>query len=518
MKLRNKLTTLSLAIAIAVSANAADLKIAYDADPVSLDPMEQLSGATLQMAHLVFDPLVRTNNKLEYVPRLAESWEQINPVTTRFRLRQGVKFHSGNPMTADDVVWSFNRYKTSGDFKAVFAPYTELKKVDDFTVDLIAEKPYPLVLANATYLFVMDSKFYSGQTDDGKDKSAVEKNVGTFASTHTSGTGVFKVKSRQQGVKFELEKNTDFWGPSGNVDHLTWVPIKENATRLAALLSGDVDLIAPVAPTDLDRVRENESTELLTMPSDRIITIQLNQNVVPEFKDPKVRLAVIYAINNAGIAKKIMRGFATAAGQNSPEGYAGYDAKLTPRYDLEKAKQLMKEAGYEKGFTVTMISPNNRYVNDEKIAQAIAAMLKKINITVNLTTMPKAQYWPEFDKMKNGIQLVGWSSDTGDSANYSEYLTMTQNKETGRGQYNSGFYSNPELDQLVDQANTEMDADKRSELLKKVSQIEYDDAAYVPLHWQNLSWGYHKKVTNLADYVNLKNFPLLGDIIVDEDK
>ncbi len=474
MKLNKKLSAISLAVAMAFSAQAADLTIAYDADPVSLDPMEQLSGATLQMAHLVFDPLVRTNSKLEYVPRLAEKWEQVSPTVTRFHLRKGVKFHSGNPMTADDVVWSFNRYKQSGDFKAVFAPYSALKKVDDHTVDLVANEPYPLVLANATYLFVMDSKFYSGQTDDGKDKSKIEKNTGSFASMHESGTGAFKVKSRQQGVKLELEKFKDYWAPTGNVDNLTWVPIKENVTRLAALLSGDVDMIAPVAPTDLARVEAAPDVELLTMPSDRIITIQLNQKVVPQFKDQRVREAVAYAVNNAGIVKKIMRGFGTAGAQNSPVGYAGHNAALTPRFDLAKAKQLMQDAGYENGFDVTMISPNNRYVNDEKIAQAIAAMLKKININVDLTTMPKAQYWPEFDKCENGIQLIGWSSDTGDSANYSEYLTMTRDSETGRGQYNCGHYSNAELDKLVNQANAELDPAKRAELLKKISKIEYD--------------------------------------------
>ena len=516
MKLSKKIAALSIAMAMAFSVRAADITIAYDADPVSLDPMEQLSGATLQMAHLIFDPLIRTNSKLEYVPRLAEKWEQVSPTVTRFHLRKSVKFHSGNYMTADDVIWSFNRYKQSADFKNIFAPYSELKKVDDYAVDLVAKKPYPLILANATYFFVMDSKFYTGKTSNGKDKSAIEKNTGSFASMNESGTGVFKVKSRQQGVKLELEKFKDYWGPNGNIDNLTWVAIKEDVTRLAALLSGDVDMIAPVAPTDLKRVEEAENLELLTMPSDRIITIQLNQKVVPQFKNLLVRKAVAYAVNNPGIVKKIMRGFGTAAAQNSPVGYAGHVASLAPRFDLKKAKQLMKDAGYEKGFDVTMISPNNRYVNDEKIAQAIAAMLKKININVNLTTMPKAQYWPEFDKCANGIQLIGWSSDTGDSANYSEYLTMTRNSETGRGQYNCGNYSNAELDKLIDQANAEMDPAKRSDLLKKASRIEYDDVAYIPLHWQNLAWGVNEKITNLKDNVNLKNFPLMGDIIVNE--
>ncbi|MPV85627.1 ABC transporter substrate-binding protein [Ostreibacterium oceani] len=516
MKLTTKMKTLTLAIAMSFSLQAADLTIAYDSDPVSMDPMEQLSGATLQMSHLLFDPLVRTNSQLEYVPRLAERWEKVSPTVTRFYLRQGVKFHSGNDMTADDVIWSFNRYRESGDFKAVFEPYAEMVKVDDHTVELIAKAPYPLVLANATYLFVMDSKFYTGQSEDGKAKDAIEKNTGSFASTNVSGTGVFKLKSRQQGVELVLEKNPDYWGESGNVENVKWVPIKENATRLAALLSGGVDLISPVAPTDLDRVEQSDNHHLLTLPSDRIITVQLNQKVVPEFKDVRVRQAVIHAINNEGIVDKIMRGFATPAGQNSPVGYAGHDPSLTPRFDLDKAKALMKEAGYEDGFTVTMISPNDRYVNDEKIAQAIAAMLARINIKVELTTMPKAQYWPEFDKCENGIQLIGWSSDTGDSANYSEYLTMTRDAETGRGQYNCGHYSNPEMDALVNAANQETDAEKRAALLKQVSKIEYDDAAFVPLHWQNLSWGLANKVTNLKDYVNLKEFPLLGDLIIEE--
>lgn len=516
MRLKTYLSTLTLAIMMTTTASAANLKIAYDSDPVSLDPMEQLSQGTLQMAHLIFDPLVRTNAKLEIEPRLAEKWEQLSPTVMRFNLRKGVKFHSGNSMNADDVIWSFNRLKASPEFKGVFSPFTEMKKVDDYTVDLVSEYPYPLTLAAATYLFVMDKNFYSGKTKDGKDKAANEKNVGTFASANESGSGAFKLQSRQQGVELKLAKFKDYWGDSGNIDVLTWVPIKENATRLAALLSGGVDLISPVAPTDLSRVEKDSKNQLLTMPSDRIITVQMNQKVVPQFKDKRVREAVIYAIDNKGIVEKIMRGFATAAAQNSPLGYIGHNPNLKPRYDLEKARSLMKEAGYENGFTVDMIAPNNRYQNDEKIAQAIAAMLKKINITVNLTTMPKAQYWPEFDKCEAGLLLIGWSSDTGDSANYSEYLTATRNTETGKGQYNCGHYSNPELDALIEASNKEMDPVKRAQILKQVSKIEYDDAAFVPLHWQNLAWGINKKVKNFGDYVNLKEFPLFGNVIVEE--
>lgn len=496
----------------------ADIKIAYDADPVSMDPQEQLSGGTLQMANLLFDPLVRFDEHLEVEPRLAKRWEQIDENTLRFTLRDDVEFHSGNKMTADDVIFSFERILTSGDFKGLFTAYDRMEKVDDYTVDVITKQPYPLVLANMTYLFVMDKDFYTGTDDNGNDKSKIEKSTGTFASTNVSGTGRFRLLSRQQGVESVYDKYRNHWDKMtfGNIRKLTLVPIKENATRVSALLSGGVDWIYPVPPTDLDRVRKADGYELYSIPSDRIIFLELNQEVVEQFKDVRVRQAVVHAINNEGIVEKIMRGFATPAGQFSPEGYSGHDSELVPRYDLEKAKALMAEAGYADGFTVTMISPNNRYVNDEKIAQAVAAMLAKINIKVNLTTMPKAQYWDEFDKCAAGIQLIGWSSDTGDSANYSEYLSMTRNLDTGVGQYNCNGNSNPDLDALVNEANAIVDPEKRSELLKQASKIEYEQAIVAPLHWQNLNWGYKSSFTNFPENVNLKNFPLFGDIVIEK--
>lgn len=513
---RKNILALAMTASAAMIAHAADITIAYDADPVSMDPQEQLSVGTLQMGYLLFDPLVFMDANLEIQPRLAESWEKIDDKTMRFHLRKGVKFHSGNEMTAEDVVFSYNRLLSSADFKGLLANYDRIEKVDDYTVDIITKEPYPLVLANMTYLFVMDKDFYTGKDDNGKDKSAIEKSTGTFASMNVSGTGPFKLESRQQGVESVYVKNHDYWADSGNIERLKLVPIKENPTRVSALLSGDVDWIYPVAPTDLDRVKDAKGYELYSIPSDRIIFLELNQEVVEPFKDVRVREAVVHAINNQGIVDKIMRGFATPAGQLSPEGYSGHNESLTPRYDLEKAKALMKEAGYEKGFSVTMISPNNRYVNDEKIAQAVAAMLAKINIDVQLTTMPKAQYWDEFEKCENGIQLIGWSSDTGDSANYSEYLTMTRNNETGVGQYNCNGNSNAQLDALVNQANATLDPEERSALLKQVAKIEYDEAIVVPLHWQNLDWGYKSKISNFPENVNLKNFPLFGDVIVSE--
>ncbi|OPX54461.1 peptide/nickel transport system substrate-binding protein [Oceanospirillum multiglobuliferum] len=504
-----------LSLGLMTGAQAATLKMAYDADPVSLDPHEQLSGGTLQLSHMTFDPLVRWDRKLGFEARLAEKWERVDPLTMRFHLRKGVKFHSGNDFTAKDVAFTFERLRESPDFKGVFAPFSGIKVVDDYTIELKTAEPFPLVLNNVTYLFPMDSKFYSGKDENGEDKAKLIKHGNSFASRNMSGTGPFTVSYREQGVRVEFERNSGYWDTKspGNVDKIVLTPIKEAPTRVAALLSGDVDFIAPVPPTDHERIQGNKKVDLVTMGGTRIITFQMNQNRVEAFKDARVRQAVAYAINQQGIVKKIMKGFATPAAQMSPWGYLGHNAALKPRFDLAKAKQLMKEAGYEKGFSITMMAPNNRYVNDEKIAQAAAAMLAKINIKVDLKTMPKAQYWGEFDARAADMMMIGWHADTEDSNNFFEFLTACPDAEKGLGQYNSGNYCNPKADALMVQANTETSPKKRAALMQEIEQILYDDAAFIPLHWQNLAWAAAKNV-EIEPVLNVMDFPYLGDLVI----
>jgi peptide/nickel transport system substrate-binding protein len=504
-----------LGAVFAGTSGAVTLKLAMDADPVSLDPHVQLSGGMLQYSHMVFDPLVRWTRDGSFEPRLATKWELVNPTTTRFYLREGVKFHSGNEFTAEDVVFTIERLKKSDDFKGLFEYFTGAKAVDKHTVDLITKEPYGLVMAMGTYIFPMDKAFYSGtDPQNNKAKDLILKTDYSFANFNESGTGPYMVTQREQGVKTTFTRFKGYWEKeTGNVDEIVFTPISEAPTRVAALLSGDVDFILPVPPADLDRVEKTQGLKLVTMSGSRIITFQLNQKRRPEFANPKVRLAMAYAYNNEGVAQKIMKGFATAAAQNSPKGYQGHNPALTPRYDVAKAKELMKEAGFEQGFECTMIAPNNRYVNDEKISQAFVSMMSKIGIKISLKTMPKAQYWDQFDAQAADIQMIGWHSDTEDSANFYEYLYMCPDKETGRGQYNSGNYCNKEVDALTLKSNTETDIAKRSAILQNIEKILYDEAAYIPLHWQNLSWA-SKENMNTEDIVNVMNFPYFGDLVV----
>ena len=313
-KLMSRVAATAMAAVLATGAFAEiSIKVAYDADPVSLDPYEQLSGGTLQLSHMVFDPLVRWTQDLQFEGRLAESWEQIDATTMRFHLRKDVTFHSGNAFTAKDVDWTFDRIKESADFKGIFAPFTDVEVVDDYTIDLKTSEPFPLVLHTATYLFAMDSAYYTGTTDSGADKSEIVKHGDSFASRNISGTGPFIVTEREQGVKVVFDRFDGYWdsASAGNVDEIILTPIKEDPTRVAALLSGDVDFIAPVPPTDLKRVEEAEGVNLITMPGTRIITFQMNQNRVEAFKDARVRKALSMMIDRFLISTRIMQGAAT---------------------------------------------------------------------------------------------------------------------------------------------------------------------------------------------------------------
>jgi peptide/nickel transport system substrate-binding protein len=509
------LLSLFLAVSFTVSAGAKTLKVGLDADPVSLDPYVQLSGGMVQLSHWVFDPLVRWTQELTFEPRLATKWERTDNLTMRFYLRKGVKFHSGNSMTAKDVKWSFDRMRKSGDFKGLLDPFESCTIVDDYTVEYKTKKPYALLLNMATYFFVMDSEFYTGTDKNGQPKDLILKIGESFALNNESGTGAFKVTKREHNVVLEMERFADYWDTNtkGNVTKFILTPIKENATRVAALLAGDVDFISPVPPQDFRRIHSDDKVKLVTISGGRIITFQMNQNRNPALKDVRVRQAIVHAVNNTGIVKKIMKGTATVAAQQGPRGYVGYKESLKPRYDLNKAKALLKEAGYENGFEVSMMAPNNRYVNDAKIAEAAAQMLGKIGIKVNLKTMPKAQYWNEFDARAADIMMIGWHSDTEDSGNFSEFLMMCENKETGYGAYNSG-YCNPKVDELVLSAQSETDLEKRAGILQEVEQILYDDAAFVPFHWQNHSYG-GKKNLQIKPIINAMNFPYFGDLVVE---
>lgn len=498
---------LILSSLFSIVASATTLKIALDSEPISLDPHEHLTENTLQTSHLLFDPLIRWTKDNTLEPRLAKAWQQIDERTTRFILRENVVFHSGNAFSAKDVIFTLQRLKRSPDFKGLFDNIASLKEVDELTLDIITKKPTPLLLNLMTYVFPMDSQFYQGKDD-------ILKFGKSFASRHVSGTGPFVITHREQGKRVDFARFPSYWDKSseGNLEKIELTPIKSNSTRLAALLSNDVDFIHPIAPLDIVRIKRTQGVDLVTLLTSRILLLQLNQSRREEFKNVKVRQAINLAINQEVIVNKILKKFSKAAGQLSSEQFMGHDKDLTPKYDLQQAKKLMQEAGYQDGFRVSMITSNGQ---SAQIAQAIESMLAKINIQVDLKALPKAQYYKALDDKNVDILLMSWLSDTQDSNNLFEFLVACPNKITGLGSFNANGYCNPVIDNMIADANEELNVEKRKQILQAIERKLAQEAVVIPLAWLHLAWA-AKSHIQLESVVNTQNVYYLGDLKIDE--
>jgi peptide/nickel transport system substrate-binding protein len=382
--------------------------------------------------------------------------------------------------------------------------------IDPYTIDIHTTHPYPLLLNILAYVFAIDAEFYQG-------RDAIVKFGHSFASSNESGTGPFNVVERIPGEKLLFQRNPHYWdnASNGNVDTLELIPISADSTRLAALLTGDVDIIAPIASIDIPRVNQMNDVQLVNLPGARIIMLQLNQARRPELKDIRVRQAMSLAINQALIVDKVLRGYAKAAGQLSAPFFLGHIPNAEPQYDLEQAKTLMQQAGYSEGFNLSMMAPNNRYMSDEQIAQAVAAMLEKINIHVDFKTLPMAQYFQLYDQRAADVMMLGWQSDTQDSNNIFEFTVACRNSGTGLGVYNASGYCNPVVDKLIKQANQTLNIEKRQALMRAIEEQVMTDVAVIPLHWQNRIWA-SKSGLNLPEIINIQNNPYFGDLVVQE--
>ncbi len=501
----------STVLAGASAANAETFRWAFQGDAQTLDPHGLFETLTLGFQGNIYEGLVKRNDKMEIVGALAESWENIEPTVWRFKLRPGVKFHNGNDLKADDVVFSVNRLNTEGsDMKVVAALIQEAKVVDDLTVDIITPTPNPILPNQFEIFYIMDKQWAE------ENKATEATNVkggdeGNHANLNANGTGPFIVKSRQTGVKTVLTRNPDYWDKNmrSNITEAIFTPIAQDATRVAALISGNIDLAYPMPVQDWKRLEDADGVKPLAGPEARTIFLGFDQlrdelttsNIKGKnpFKDVRVRKAFMHAINIDAVKQKVMRGASIPAGLMVAPQINGYSKALNDRlpYDVEAAKKLMADAGYPDGFEVTMDCPNDRYVNDEQICQASAAMLAKINVKVNLLAQTKSKY---FGKVlaQNGYDtsffLLGWTPSTFDSHNVISSLIACRGGEDKIGSFNLGGYCNPKINELVIKIQSETDQAKRQSMIDEVFKIHKDEVGHIPLHQQPLSWGVSDKV------------------------
>ena len=514
MKFHKKIALTALFTALAAAslvAQAQTIRIANQGDSLSMDPHSLNESLQLSVTGNVYEPLVGRNKDLSLAPALATSWKQTSPTVWRFELRKGVQFHDGTPFTADDVVFSFGRTQVEGsDMKSYTNDFKEVRKVDDHTVEIETKTPFPILPDVISLVYMMSKKWC--ETNQAVGPVDRRKGIENAASFRANGTGPFRLRERQPNVRSVFTRNGSYWGKiEGNVSEVVFTPIGNDATRVAALLSGEVDVMEPVPVQDIERVNGSANTRAITGPELRTIFLGMDQkrdellysNVKGKnpFKDKRVRQAFYQAIDIDGIKKTVMRGASNPSALLVGPGINGFqpDAKRLP-YDVEAAKKLMVEAGYPNGFEVAMNCPNDRYVNDGRICQTVAANLSRINVKINLQAETKGTYFPKVLRRDTSFYMLGWTPATYDSHNALNAL-MRCVDDKGSGQFNLGAYCNPKVDELTLKIQAETDKVKRNAMIKEVFDLHAADVGHIPLHQQALAWGVGKnvKLVQLAD-------------------
>jgi peptide/nickel transport system substrate-binding protein len=500
---------ISIAALATSPASAQILRYANQGELKSLDPYTLRETTTIAHHGHVYEGLVGRDKELKIVPALAESWETPEPTRWRFHLRHNVKFHNGDPFTADDVVFSADRVRAQGsNFTTVVPSDTKVVKVDDYTVDFVTAAPNPILITQWDGWYIMDKKWC--EANNAVAPTPVAATTPSYASLHENGTGPFVIESHQPGVKTVFKPFAGWWGkPEHNLKEIDFTSIGSDATRVAALLSGDVDVIEPVPIQDIQRVNSSPNATVMTGPELRTIFLGMDQvrdellysNVKGKnpFKDVRVREAFYKAIDVDLIKSRVMRGLSTpSALMIAPQLFALSKDFVRPKADPDAAKKLLTEAGYPDGFEVTMDCPNDRYVNDAAICQAVVGMLARIGVKVELLAQPKAQYFAKVLKpggYKTSFYLLGWTPATMDSQNVmNDIMGCRDDPKSSRGEANLGGWCNKEFDALADKVLMETDQAKRDQMIKQAFEIAIKDYAYIPVHQQALAWGVSKKV------------------------
>jgi peptide/nickel transport system substrate-binding protein len=499
-----------------LSAHGQELKVGLSAEPSAMDPhFHNLTPNNSLLRH-IFDRLTHQDENQAVIPGLALSWRNVDDATWEFKLRPGVKFSDGSDFTANDVIYSFCRAPRVENSPSSFAIYSRgvagMTAPDPLTLVMKTAGPYPVLPSEASTIFILSAKANgAGQVTFDRQEC---KGIGTFpkteafnAGTATIGTGPYKLARFTKGDRIILERNDGYWGEKPQWQRVIFRPITSAGPRVAALLAGDVDAIENVPIQDLERVRANPNYKVVQGLSARVIYLHFNyiDDAPPgvadaggknPFRDKRVREAISKAIDRDAIVARIMGGVAVAAGELLPSMMFGANKDMkAPKADVEGAKKLLAEAGYPNGFTLVLGAPNDRYVNDGQIAQAVAQMLARVGIKVSIDAMTASQFFAKRTRREFGFWLAGWISDTGEMSAQIKPLAATPNRDKGWGTTNPGGFSNAQVDALLEKALGTIDDGKRAALLAEASRVAMADYGVLPLHFEMTTWAMRKELS-----------------------
>jgi peptide/nickel transport system substrate-binding protein len=501
---------LCVALAMPSMAVAKSFRWSSQGDVTTQDPHGQDEGFTKSFNALIYERLIMPGKDMSPTPWLATSWKVVSPTRRLFYLRKDVQFQDGTPMTADDVVFSFERAAKSKQFRTYTSQAGTARRVDAYTVEFTTAAPNPIATIAIGEIPVMSKAW--AQKNNAAEPQDFSAKEATFASRNAVGTGPFKLVSYEPGVKTVLAKNADWWGIKkgryeSNIETIEYRPITNSATRMAALKSGEIDFVLDPPVQDIAKVRADPDLRVWEGDETRIIAIALDQardellysdvKGRNPFKDRRVRAALYHAIDINAIKTRVMRGLATptAIPLPNPKG-EGIAAELDKRlaFDPDRAKKLLAEAGFTDGFGFTLHCPNDRYVNDEKICTALAAMWARVGLDVKVEAMPKAQYFQRTPKKEFSACMQGWGDNNRDAMFTLKPLYHSLDHK-GAGDANYGNFRNAELDDLIDRAEVEMDPARRQALINRAVEVLEREVLVIPLHRQVIPWVTRANVT-----------------------
>jgi peptide/nickel transport system substrate-binding protein len=496
---------------VAAVADAATLRWSSQGDYLSADPHAQNEGLNNTINNEIFERLTARDRTLGLIPSLATSWEAAGPATWRFHLRRGVTFHDGTPFTADDVVFSIERAQLpSSNFKVFATPLGKARKVDDLTVEIALPRALPasVMLENVNTIYIVSRAW--AQKHGAQKPQDFKTGEETYASRVANGTGPYMLEKREAEVATVLRRNPKWWGIAegrfeGNIDQVVYRPIKSDATRMAALLTGEVDFVLDPPLQDLPRLAREPSVRIVEGPENRVIFLAMDQKRDElkyssvkgrnPLKDLRVRRAIYQAIDVDAIRAQVMRGQSRPTGSMIPSP-SRIMPELEPRlakFDPAHAKALLAEAGYPQGFELALDCPNNRYVNDERICTAIASMLAKVGIRMRVNAMPRAQFFQKVDQFDFSMHLYGWGGAATDPG-FTLTPVVHSRDGRGKGDFNSGMFRDESLDGLIDAAEEELDPARRNALMLEAFRRVREGIYVIPLHRQMIPWAMRANV------------------------
>ena len=475
------------------------------AQVTSMDPHYHNLTPNSGVAGMVFGTLVATDANVRPQPGLALSWRPVDETTWEFKLRPGVKFHNGQDFTAEDVAFTIARVPTVPNSPSSFAQYVRAIKrveiVDPLTVRFHTEAPYPLLPTDLVNVMMLDRQTHEGATteDFNSGKAAI-------------GTGPFRLVSYRSGDRIELERNDAYWGDKPHWSKVHYRMITSDAARTAALLAGDVDVIDQVPTSDLKRLRDDKRINVAETVGLRLIYLAMDQGnegdspfvTGPDgqklgrnpLRDARVRKALSIAIDRQAIAARVMEDATVPTGQVMAAGTTGYVPDLpAPKADPEAAKKLLAEAGYPQGFRITIHGPNDRYMNDARIIQAVGQMWTRIGVRTQVDAQPFTAFIARASRGDTSVHLMGLAATSGEASTMLRALLATQDKELGTGASNRGHYSNPAFDAKLNEAMRTLDDAKREAILQEATRMAMADTGLIPIHIQKNAWALRHGLT-----------------------